>query len=697
MPEPPMNEATRILIVEDSAADAELAEHEICRSLTPCQFQQVDNRREYLDALENFRPDLIITDYTMPQFDGMIALQLALQHTPTTPVIVWTGSINEDIAVKCMKAGASNYVLKDNLKRLGAAVLHALEEKKILIEQRQAEARLQDSEAKYRALVENLPDIIMRFDRECRHLFVSPSVKRVVTIPPEEFIGKTHRELGFPAEQAEFWEKTIRFAFSAAQPVRREFEFPASAEKAAGFTTIVFEWDLIPEKDHQGQINSLLSIARDITARKRAEQALEKHIVALTRPLEDEAYGAAHGVFVGLAFEELFNLEDIQRLQDEFAQAVNVASVITRLDGVPLTRPSNFTRFCNDIVRKTEKGRFNCFRAEAALGQLASPGPVILPCLSGGLWDAGAVISIGDRRIAHWLIGQVRDNTQTEETIRQYAHEIGVDEHNLVEAYREVPVMSPEQFRRIGQMLFTLANQLSTAAYQNVQQARFITDLQRAEEKIKKNLAEKDILLRELYHRTRNNMGVISALLELQVAEVGDERLRLAYTDTQNRIRAMALVHQKLYDAGDLSHINLKEYIIDLSTLLMNSYHITRGEISLNLELDDIMLIIDMAIPCGLILDELISNALKYAFPGDQNGSITIILRKAANGEIYLRVADDGIGTPPDFDFRRDGHLGLQNVFALGENQLGGEVGFTSKPGVACQISFRSDSYKPRV
>ena len=125
-------------------------------------------------------------------------------------------------------------------------------------------------------------------------------------------------------------------------------------------------------------------------------------------------------------FEDMFDLADIQRLQDEFSDATGVASVVTRPDGTPLTRPANFTRFCSKVVRGAEKGCANCFRSDALIGRYNPKGPTIQRCLSGGLWDAGAGISVGGKHVANWLIGQVRDESQNEEAIRAYAREIGM-------------------------------------------------------------------------------------------------------------------------------------------------------------------------------------------------------------------------------------------------------------------------------
>jgi PAS domain S-box-containing protein len=188
-----------------------------------------------------------------------------------------------------------------------------------------------------------------------------------------------------------------------------------------------------------------------------------------------------------ISFEDLFDLDDIQQLQDEFAEATGVASIITHTDGTPITSPSNFCQLCRDLIRKSNKGLQNCFKSDAEVGRYNPDGPNVQRCLSGGLWDAGAGITVGGQHIANWLIGQVRDETQTDENMIEYAKEIGVDAHIFIEAFREVPSMSREQFNKIAQMLFTLANQLSTRAYQNVLQERVIAGRKQAEEALKES------------------------------------------------------------------------------------------------------------------------------------------------------------------------------------------------------------------
>jgi PAS domain S-box-containing protein len=224
-----------------------------------------------------------------------------------------------------------------------------------------------------------------------------------------------------------------------------------------------------------------------------------------------------------------------------------------------------------------------------------------------------------------------------------------------------------------------------------------ITKRKQAEEQVKKSLAEKETLLRELYHRTKNNMAVIVALLEMQSNYFDDERLQMAFTEAGNRIRSMLLVHQKLYEAQDLSHLNLKDYIENLAAILIENYHVSPGQVSIISEMNNVFVLIDTAVPCGLILNELISNTLKYAFPAGRHGTITIKLHRVESGEIHLSVSDDGTGMPPGFDIRQDGHLGLNNIFLLGEDQLKAQVTFSTQPGVTCELIFRDNLYEPRV
>jgi PAS domain S-box-containing protein len=218
------------------------------------------------------------------------------------------------------------------------------------------------------------------------------------------------------------------------------------------------------------------AIARDITERQRAEAILKGRLDSLIQPAANT---------VGLSFESLFDLDEIQKVQDAFAKATGVASIITDTEGRPITKPSNFCRLCRDIIRKTEKGLTNCRNSDAVLGRVNPKGPIIMPCLSAGLWEGGASICVGDRHIANWLIGQVRNEQLDEEEMLAYAREIGANEEEFRVALAEISVMSAGQFRQLCEALFLMAKQMSTLAYRNVQQARAIHERDRAQEALR--------------------------------------------------------------------------------------------------------------------------------------------------------------------------------------------------------------------
>jgi PAS domain S-box-containing protein len=227
--------------------------------------------------------------------------------------------------------------------------------------------------------------------------------------------------------------------------------------------------------------------------------------------------------------------------------------------------------------------------------------------------------------------------------------------------------------------------------------ARDITPRKLAEEQLRKSLAEKETLLRELHHRTKNNMNVIIALLNMQAQGIDDARFTEAIADAEGRIHSMALVHEKLYEANDLSRINLKDYVHELANTMVSSYNSQPGRRHLIEELEDVSILLDTAIPCGLVLNELLSNALKHAFPGEANGTIRLGLHRAKEGTIHLEVSDDGIGLSHGFDPRKDGLMGMQTIVALAEGQLAGTINFVSGPGLSCRIAFRDIHYQPRV
>lgn len=214
---------------------------------------------------------------------------------------------------------------------------------------------------------------------------------------------------------------------------------------------------------------------------------LEERIARLRRELaEAEIQHAARankkGLNSSVQLTDLIDLDELQAIQDAFANATGVASIITMPDGTPITEPSNFSTLCKDIIRKTDKGLCNCMKSDAILGSYNPKGPTIQPCLSGGLWDGGASISVGGQHIANWLIGQIRNESTDQDRMLAYAKEIGADEQEFARALNRVTVMSLDQFKQIGEALYLFANLMSWTAYQNRLLIDNLSDLRKAHE-----------------------------------------------------------------------------------------------------------------------------------------------------------------------------------------------------------------------
>ena len=217
-----------------------------------------------------------------------------------------------------------------------------------------------------------------------------------------------------------------------------------------------------------------------------------------------------------------------------------------------------------------------------------------------------------------------------------------------------------------------------------------ITDLKQAEDNLKSLLKEKEVLAREVHHRVKNNFAIVSSLLNLQSHEIQDKNVKGMFMQSRDRINSIALLHERLYKSQDLTHINFSEYIRSLATDLCNVYGTDMSRISTVVEVEDIVLDVDKVLLCGLIVNELILNALKYGFPESRTdkGQINVRLHRINENEIELTVSDNGIGLPDDFDIKKTNSLGLKLVTMMAEGQLDGKLKVSGNSGATFQIQF---------
>lgn len=347
---------------------------------------------------------------------------------------------------------------------------------------KKTEKQIRNSKNLFGKIIDTLPQAIFWKDRQGRYLGCNKTYARMTGVKePSRVIGLTCSDLPGSKEEIENVKSNDREVMEKGISKTNIIEKFSNADgKTRWIKTAV-----APLQNEEDKIFGMLGIFEDISRQKEMEKLLEKKIIALTLPIDNPE---------GIEFEDLFDLRETQKIQDEFARGMGVASLITRPDGTPITSPSNFCRFC-ELIRSSSKGLANCIASDESLGRPVKGGPNIRRCLSAGILDGVVAVEIRGRHLGSWGIGQVRDEgaPTTEEQIKAYARAIDVDPEELVGAYREVPSMSRRHFEDITQVLFNLVKHWSTMAYQNLQQARLISDLKasrHAQEKLQSQLIQ---------------------------------------------------------------------------------------------------------------------------------------------------------------------------------------------------------------
>jgi hypothetical protein len=251
-----------------------------------------------------------------------------------------------------------------------------------------------------------------------------------------------------------------------------------------------------------------------------------------------------------------------------------------------------------------------------------------------------------------------------------------------------------QEVRTFRDRKIELAQMLATQAASAIENARLyeqaqeqITERVLVETELRRSLQEKEALLQEIHHRVKNNLQVISSLLNLRAESSQDPETLQMLRESQDRVRSMALIHEKLYQSQDLEQVDFGSYVRELTNHLMNSYGTESAGVRLTATADDVSLRIDKAVPCGLIINELVSNALKHAFPDGRSGEIHVSLRSEPDRRLTLSVADNGVGLPADQDVDAAETLGLQLIRVL-TSQIDGRARLDSRDGSGTEASI---------
>lgn len=500
-----------------------------------------------------------------------------------------------------------------------------------------SEKALRASELRYRAVVEDQTELICRFLPNGTLTFVNQACCSYVGETCETLMGRNFFEL-FRKQDKEDVASHLA-AFVPENPVVVDDERVASP----GGDLRWYQWTERAVFDEQGSLLEFQAVGLDITERKRMEQELRKAHDELERRVRERTAELSRT-----------NEQLRQEINQRKAAEENLRRSEERYRAVVEDQTELICRFLPDwtlTFANSAYCRYYGKQLEELLGK---------------------------------SLFHVMPEEESERTIQHLAHlnplaPVSVSEHQVIAANGQIRWQQWTDraiFDDRGELL----------EYQSV--ARDVTELKKAEERLRESLMEKEVLLREIHHRVKNNLQVMASLLNLQSDAVKDDKHLNIFKDAESRIWSMALVHETLYQSKSLALIKVKEYMESLVDELFSSYGDLGGRVHINIDVADVSFGIDTAVPLGLIVNELVSNAFKHAFPQHKQGLIRVGFRRVNDNEYELSVSDDGVGMSSTGEPDRETSFGLHLVKAL-VRQLSGELEMRGNNGTQFVITFK--------
>ncbi|MEA5627089.1 PAS domain S-box protein [Nostoc sp. UHCC 0251] len=532
---------------------------------------------------------------------------------------------------------------KDNHFRGAVVILTDITQRK------QVEEALRERERLFATLAEASPIVIFRFDNANNCIYVNDRWSEMTGRPAQTALGMGWVQPLHPEDSDRLAREWLQWCQDS-QKIRL-YQNEGRCIRPDD-TVVWFYIQALPEVDSRGTTVGYIGVLTDITALRESQIQLQQQLAEI-----EAIYQSAP---IGLSFVDT-NLRFIrinQRLAD-----MNGVSIEAHIGRTVREVLPELADAAEEVLRPIlEKG-------EPVLNVEISGETPAQPGVQQTWLESFLPLKNGNQIIGINTVCQEITEHKRIEAERQYAQEA------LKQAKEELEIRVAQRTAELHQM---------------------ITELQEAEEHIKASLREKEVLLKEIHHRVKNNLGIVSSLLQMQIRRTQNPQATMVLQDSQNRITSIALVHEKLYRSEDLANINFAQYIRDLTVSLFDSYKISSNKIKLNLQLENANLDIETIIPCGLILNELVSNALKHAFPGDGEGEIQIkffqsceFLDNLCRRTSTLIVQDNGIGLPDNIDINKAKTLGLNLVYGL-VKQINATIEINSQQGTEFKISFIS-------
>lgn len=609
------------------------------------------------------------------------------------------------------------------IKSFAQAASNAIKNAKLHLLTKRAEEALRENEKRYKELWDNAPVAYHVLNKRGIITRVNQTEAKMLGYSKKEMECKSIFKFILPSQRSEARKRFLKKISGDHVPVK-ENRIYVRKDGSQIYVSI----DDVLERDKDGKVIGIRTTMVDITARKKAEEALrenEEQLRTLVEAMPEVIYfkdTQGRNIIVNKAYEELVGLKKEQilgktdeellppdlaeqcRKSDEEAikkrklirseeQTINKGGDKIFFESIkaPLIDKSGNIKgligVSRDITdRKQSEERLQIEKARLdQLFESAREGIVTVD-------KEGRVVRINNEfiRLFGYTPEEVRGRDIDELVVPKGELNKGISITKKVTRGKNIAF---EASRRCKDRTLIDVSVLASPIIVNGEVIaayaiyRDISERKQAEEKIKASLKEKEVLLREIHHRVKNNMQIISSLLRLQSRQIKDKKILDSFNVSQNRIRSMALIHESLYQSKDLAKINFYDYIKRLTIHLFSIYRTGMDGIELKVEVKDIFLDINRAIPCALIVNELVSNSLKHAFPNGDKGEIAVKMDEDKRGRYTLIVRDTGIGFPEKVDFHKTETLGMQLVTDL-VRQLKGNIKLKRLEGTEFRIVF---------
>jgi len=633
-----MDDIIKILLVEDQITDAELAEYEIKKTTKSYVLKWVDSKEKYTQALEEFDPDIIVSDYNLPSFSGLEALKIKQAVKPDTPLIIFTGSLNEDIAVGCMKAGAVDYVIKEHMKRLGSAIASALEQKKLELEKRKAEEELMLSEAKFRRLADNIPDVIYRYqlNPEQKIEYINPAIERITGYTPQDHYND-------PSLFKSLIHSEDKHLFEIKGKTESDFYKPTVIRWRKKDGAIIWmEQRSIPLYNRNGNIMAIEGLAHDITERKN-DEILKQAIYSIAQAANstkslDDLYSEVHNTIATIMPANNFYIALFHKDTDE----ISFPFFIDEKDVQPKKR--KFQKGLTEYVITTGKSLLcnsDCSK------KLKKEGKIEIIGALNTIW-LGIPLNFGDNTIGIMALQHYQDETVFSEKEKNMLEFVSTQVAKAIvykQAERKIQE-NAEQIEVQNKELHELINEL------NQNNSELVIAKEKAEESDKLKTA----FLQNMSHEIRTPMNAIVGFSELMELEINDPEKLIYYTQViKQRSNDLLEIINELLDIAriEAGQLNLKAEPVDLNLLVDQLFSLYQehkeqiGKPYIGLIKKEVPKYINSTIQSDLgKLKQIFVNLIHNAFKFTNDGQIEFGFHSVTNENITLYVADTGIGIP---------------------------------------------------